>query len=110
MDLDDFMRNIVIKYESLAESGTQNPKKMSISLLSLAIFNNLRSHSLNNQPLKKGTKPTMAVTKLLTIVAAHEKKSLRHLVNIGRKKRMGALGTGENGMNTGPQHTIQFFF
>ena len=49
----------------------------------------------------------MVVTKALTMVADHGKKLVRHMVNLGRKKRMGALGTGANGANTGPQHTIK---
>ena len=42
IDIDNFMRNIIMKYESLVEddNGTQNPKKMSRSLLSLARFKN----------------------------------------------------------------------
>ena len=43
----------------------------------------------------------------LTMVAAHRNKLLQNMVNLGRKKRTGALGTGTNGTNTGPQHTIQ---
>ena len=89
------------------DSGTQNTKNMSISLLSLAIFKNSRSYSQKNKPLKKVTKPEMVVTKALTMVASHGKQSLRHLVNIGRKKITGALGTGANGTNNGTQHTIQ---
>ena len=49
----------------------------------------------------------MLVKKGLTMVAAHEKKPLRHLVNLGKNKRTGALGTGANGMNTGLQLTTQ---
>ena len=41
------------------------------------------------------------------MVAAHGKQSLRHLVNLGRNKRIGSLGTGANGINNGPQLTIQ---
>ena len=43
----------------------------------------------------------MLVTQELTMVEAHGKQYLRHLVNLGRKKRTVALGTGANGMNTG---------
>ena len=88
-------------------NGTQNPKSISGYLLLLAISKNSRSYALNNQPLKKETKPTIAVTKTLTMVAAHGKQSLRHLANLGRNKRIGSLGTGANGINTGPQLTIQ---
>ena len=49
----------------------------------------------------------MLVTKVLTIVATHGNQPLRHLVNLGRKKSMGALFTGANGMNTGMQLTSQ---
>ena len=49
----------------------------------------------------------MLVKQGLTMVAAHGKKPLRHLVNLGRKKRMGALGTGTNVINTGMQLTTQ---
>ena len=43
----------------------------------------------------------------LTIVAAHGKQPLRHMMNIGWKKRSGAIFTGANGMNTGLQLTNQ---
>ena len=49
----------------------------------------------------------MLVTQGLTIVATHGNQPLRHLVNIGQKKRTGALFTGANGMNTGLQLTTQ---
>ena len=49
----------------------------------------------------------MVVTKALTMVAAHGKQLLRHLVNLGQNKRMYALGTGANCMSTGPQRTIR---
>ena len=50
IDLDEFMRNIVIKYDSLAEDGQWdiNPKKMLRSLPSLVIFKNSRSYLLNS--------------------------------------------------------------
>ena len=35
------------------------------------------------------------------------KKTLQHMVNLGRKKRTGALDTGANGMNTGSQRIIK---
>ena len=78
IDLDDFMCNIVIKYESLVKDGEwdTSPKNMLISLLSLDRLKNLISYSLNNQTLKKGTKPTMVVTKALTMVASHGKQYL----------------------------------
>ena len=38
----------------------------------------------------------MVVTKALTMVEAHGKQLLRHLVNLGKNKRTGALGTGAN--------------
>ena len=41
------------------------------------------------------------------MMAAHGKQSLQHLVNLGRNKRTGALGTGANGINTGPQLTTK---
>ena len=74
---------------------------MSKSSLLLARFKK------NNQPFNKETKTTMVVTILLSMVADHGKKLLQILVNIGLKKRTGALGTGANGTNTGLQHTIQ---
>ena len=49
----------------------------------------------------------MLVTKGLTIVKTHENQLLRHLVNLGRKKIMGALFTGANDMNTGLKITTQ---
>ena len=49
----------------------------------------------------------MLVTKELKMVAAHGKKTLQNMVNLGQKKITGALGTGENGMNTGLQLTTQ---
>ena len=49
----------------------------------------------------------MAVTIAVTIVAAHGKQSLQNLENRGRKKITGALGIGANGINIGPQCTIQ---
>ena len=49
----------------------------------------------------------MLVTQDITILAAHEKKPLQHLVNIGRKKRTGALFTSENGTNNELQLTTQ---
>ena len=49
----------------------------------------------------------MLVTQGLTIVAAHGKQPLRHLVNLGRNKGTGTLFTGANGMNTGLQLTTQ---
>ena len=47
----------------------------------------------------------MVVTKALTMVAAHGKQLLRHLVNLGRKKKTGKFFTDANGMNTGLQLT-----
>ena len=49
----------------------------------------------------------MLVTQELTMVEAHGKQYIQHLVNLGRKKRTGALVTGANGMNTGMQLTTQ---
>ena len=57
------------------DSGTQNPKNILRSLLSLSRFNNSISYSINNQSLKKGIKPKMVVTKALKMVAAHEKNA-----------------------------------
>ena len=89
------------------DNGTKNTKNMSRSSISLAIFNNSISYLLNNQPLNIEIKTSMLVTQGLIMVEAHGKQSLRHLVNIGRKKRTGALGTGENGTNTGLKITTQ---
>ena len=80
---------------------------MSRSLLSLARFKSSRFYSLNNQPFRKETKTKMVVTKALTMVAAHGKQSLCNLVNLGKNKRTGSLGTSANCTNTGLQHTIQ---
>ena len=62
---------------------------------------------LNNHNPKKEKEFFFMVTKVLTMVAYHGKQSLQHLVNLGQKKRTGALGTDANVMNTGPPHTIQ---
>ena len=49
----------------------------------------------------------MVVTKALTMVAAHVKQLIQHLVNLDRKNRTVARGPDANGMNTGTQHNIQ---
>ena len=48
----------------------------------------------------------MAVTKALTMVQDNGKQYIQHLANIGQKKRTGALDTGANGTNNGPQRII----
>ena len=77
---------------------------MSKYSLLLARFKSSRSYSRNNKTLKKKTKTTMvviiAVTTVVTMVAAHGKKFLQNMVNLGQKKRTGALGFGANGTNT----------
>ena len=47
------------------------------------------------------------VKKVLKMVAAYEKQSLRNLLNLRQKKIMSALGNDANGKKTGPQHTIE---
>ena len=49
----------------------------------------------------------MFVTQGLKILAYHVKQLLLNMVNIGQKKRAGALGTGANRMNNGPQLTTR---
>ena len=49
----------------------------------------------------------MLVTPGLTIVSTYENQTIRHLVNLGRKKRTDTIFTGANGMNTGLQLTTQ---
>ena len=51
----------------------------------------------------------MLVTQGLTIVETHGKQPLQHRVNIGGKKRTGAIFTGADGMNTKLQLTTQKF-
>ena len=80
---------------------------MSKSLLSLTRFNISRYYSQSNKPFKKETETKMVVTIAVKIVADHGKQSLQNLMNIGQKKRTGALGIGANGTNTGPQRTIK---
>ena len=89
------------------DSGTQNPKKMSRSLLLLSRSKNSRSYSLNNQPIKIETITQMLVTQGLAIVATHVNQLLWNLANIGLKKITGALFTGANVMNTVLQLTTK---
>ena len=109
IDLDDFMRNIVIKYESLVEDGHWKAKSEKyVNILALTsqiqelkiLFAKQSTYQDRNKNINVGKKG-------LKIVATHGKQSLQHLVNLGQKKRTGALGTGANGMNTGLQITTQ---
>ena len=49
----------------------------------------------------------MLVTQGLKMVTDHGKQPLQHLVNLGRKKRTGALGTGANDMKNELKLTTQ---
>ena len=101
------MRDIVIKYESLVEDGKWDTRSEKDSEI-LAFNGQIQELKIlfdEQTTYQDRKREKILLTQGLTIVVDHVKQPLQHLVNIGGKKRTGALFTGPNIMNTGLQLT-----
>ena len=103
IDLDDFICNIIMKYESLVEDekwDTKSEKYVSILAL-ISQIEELKILFAKQSIYQNRNKNTILVKHGLTIVATHGNQPLQHLVNLGQRKITGTLFTGAYGMNTG---------